>query len=127
MTSPHFNDFCFLFLIFWRSTGSQTVPKIKKDTFAVRTQLTVSVLLEYYRRYEPGSYFGPTPVRTLGRLGPIPFRSGRFGPGPTKDRKGLMPPKRTEKNIRAPKRTFICHFMLLKCMLKIYMIEIFIH
>ena len=38
-----------------------------------------------------------------------------------------MPPKRTEKNIRAPKRTFICHFMLLKYMLKIYMIEIFIY
>ena len=45
---------------------------------------------------------------------------------PTKDRKGLMPPKRTEKNIQAPKRTFICHYILLKCMLKIYMIEIFI-
>ena len=47
--------------------------------------------------------------------------------GPTKDRKGLMPPKRTEKNIRAPKRTCICHYILLKCMLKIYMIEIFIY
>ena len=25
--------------------------------------------------------FGSIPVRTPGRFGPIPFRSGRFGPG----------------------------------------------
>ena len=26
-------------------------------------------------------HFGPIPVRTPGRFGPIHFRSGRFGPG----------------------------------------------
>ena len=57
-----------------------------------------------------------------GRLCPggiLSYTQPRVMTGPTKNRKGLMPPKRTEKNILAPKRTFICHFILLKCMLKI--------
>ena len=61
------------------------------------------------------------------RRNDLVVKTRSFLRGPTKDRKGLMPPKRTQKNIRAQKRTCICHYILLKCMLKIYMIEIFIY